>query len=198
MLLPNSTVRASYKLQNPAQRLMWASNQLISGLYPLPIATIAAPNANQSHPPRKGINPLFAELLSKNSIKDEISDSTYAYARFWLPYDIANASRGVGIQQCIRSLSDDAILPNLYTTPVVGEPVLDNSTATTIEQYIYEQAMLLRDLAPSRQYIEIAQEDWYSTDYAYKVFPVVKIDVTVLKNGTYEGDGYWHYNNYIA
>jgi hypothetical protein len=195
MLLPSVAVRSALRLQTPAQQLMWAAKQLIGAMSPSapvaanPTAGIPAKGAT------KGVNKEFIELVEKNKVIDNPGDN-FAYVRFWLPYDAAQFNRGVPISRCLRSLSDDIVLPNIY--PVASsDPITDGSTSVTIEQYIYERASELLTNSFSDLYLDT--DEWYISDYSYKQFSVVKLAITLARDKNYTGaDYYGKFSAYVA
>lgn len=147
MKLPSSTVRAALKLQSPAQRLYWSLTQLFGAL---PVSPAIAANVAAGIPAstaNAGISAAL-KLLAPGLVNDigYIEEFRKAYKFFLiLPVDVSQVNRGVSMLKSIRELTVDAVETPLWTIPSTGNSIDDNSTATTIEQYIYEQFMLTSD-----------------------------------------------------
>jgi hypothetical protein len=192
MLLPSAEIRASLRLQNPAQKLIWAAEQLFGGSYPSP-AVIANPILGiPAKPALKGMNPEY--LVSLRHFQLSRFNAGQLYCQIHLPVDTAQYYRGVPLNRCLRNLVEGAVLPYVGVTPEVPA-IADSSTARTVEEYLYEQAQELRALNPAMQ-CNFAYREWQETNQTpYKGFACVITQITVLENAAYTGlDRYGKYS----
>lgn len=151
MKLPDATVRAALRLANPAQRFTWAAQQLYAACFPSP-AVIAVPTNDVPAKPlanRGAILPL--NLLTSEMISN-LGATEYS-AKFYIPLNYAQYSRGGRLSRSMGELSTDAVLPYVGLLPA-GDPIPDNSLALTVEQYLFEQVSLLMAEAANPGYSE--------------------------------------------
>jgi hypothetical protein len=149
MKLPSATERAALKLADPAQRLVWGLLQLWAGMYANPaianttqgIKAIATGSGIKLNTPTK---PLFAPRYDKLSDRMGLGGmegtptvNALDIYTAWIPLEPALIAQGLDFQLCAAEVTAEKIVP--ITPPTTGDPIPDNSTSTTIEQYIIEQ-----------------------------------------------------------
>lgn len=146
MKLPLSAVRATLKLQNPAQRLFWALSQYEAGLAPSPVVAANPANGIPATPASAGINAPLVKTYPDTSLLDfDFLERTKLY-EFRIDILVNNAlvARGIAIEKCLQETSSYIIQPFAGIVPAELPDAVDESTATTLEQYIYEQWLALK------------------------------------------------------
>jgi hypothetical protein len=187
MLLPSLAIRDALKLQNPAQKIRWATEQLIGSLFLTPVILANPTLGIPAKAATKGCVPQMLPLMEKQSIWE---NGNHPECLLWLPFDPCQYYRGVPMQKCILPLSTDIVQTSTYT-PSATTPASDVSTATTIEQYIYEQAQACIAINPTYNFTNMFFEQWYSTDYEYKIYPIVKLRIVLNRDLDYSGSDHY-------
>jgi hypothetical protein len=179
MKLPLSAVRAALKLQSPAQRLYWALCQYESGLNPTPAVVANLANGVPANPAGLGLD----VSITKNFV--DVANTVYfslneqpKHYDFQIEMLLNNdlLARGLDISKCFRETSLDLIQPYAGVIPADLAAAVDASTATTLEQYIYENWLALKadrtnnpitiaGATLSAHFFTKTFEDIYSTDY---------------------------------
>ena len=139
MLLPSAAVRAALKLNTPEKRYAWAAEQLFGSLVASPAVVADTALGVPAKAAIKGIAEPKSPIANWSRFFDATGTFNYFSSYFYLPFDIAQYNRGVPLLRCIGQLTADTCLPYIGTVPA-GDPILDNATSKTVEQYLVEQA----------------------------------------------------------
>jgi hypothetical protein len=166
MLLPVPTVRASYKLKDAAQRLLWALMTLESGLYKTP-ASAAIPALNiPAIAAKPGILPDFRKELALDTGLAPLflKGVSISFSGLSIPLNSALVATGLPLNLCTTEITKS--VPTLLTTsliPVDGAAIPDGSLQTTVEGYIVEQFLLMRADAYMHRNVSFSSE--YNVGY---------------------------------
>jgi hypothetical protein len=200
MLLPSAPVRAALKLNDSAQRLYWALNQLFGALPTTPAVAVNVAAGIPAGIVGKGADGFKSFPNFPNRAAGHIYEYNKGYNfEIWLPVNVSQFSRGLSLQKSISVSSTDIVETFVGTIPA-GDPIADGSASATIEEYIYEQWMLLKSnrFANSVTLTEVTdgfmfeshvinpylfgdEAAWNLGDYSSLLLPTIQLKGTILK-----------------
>ena len=189
MLLPSPAIRAALRLDTPAKRFVWASEQLIGAMIPSP-AVAASPGLGiPIKPLTRGVlptNPLI-EAVNDMYAHTLLSDPTKFSAKFNLPFNVAQYHRGVPFLLCVGEITTDAYLPHVGAI-VAGLPIPDGSSVTTFEQYLVEQLslMIVQSTSPvdfNTTELRDREVKLFTSEYASKTLPTMYLSTQINRTG---------------
>lgn len=188
MLLPPLAVRAALKLENPAQRFAWAADQLVSGSHPSP--AIAA-NLARNIPAKAGnagllppYNDKAIQGFAESGFGRDPGVNQLSYY-VTLPYSEAQLVRGVPLLKCIQPIVAGAT--NTYVGSVPTDVVaVDSSSATTVEEYCFEQYLLAQPSGNYGNQWTMSIEKWWTSErtYFYDYFVIIEATVPLVQGST--------------
>lgn len=200
MKLPSLAVRATLKLQNPAQRLYWALSNYESCLLPSPAVVAVPANGIPATAAIPAPEATFAKDFTDRSFLNFSLSEQPKYYNFEVGLLLNNAmlARGLEVVKCFRETRLNVTQTYLGTVPGALPAANDTSTATTLEEYIYEQWLLLQadraanpldtgviggNSASSLQLTFIKDTRWWGTsDYAQNYASKIVIYGSLFKD----------------
>lgn len=161
MLLPVPAVRASLKLKDAAQRLLWALMLLESGLYKTPASAAIPALGIPAIAAKPGILPDFRKELALETGLAPLflRGVSIQFQQLSIPLNSALVATGLPLNLCTTEITKSA--PTLLATsliPVDGEAIPDGSLQTTVEGYIVEQFLLMRSDAYQNRSADFSSE----------------------------------------
>lgn len=202
MKLPSAADRANLRLDSAAQRLFWATTQLLGAAAPSP--AVKATATRPSQPAKAGIDPNITKKWS--GVHWNVGEIREEWLKGYnctvgMPLNMSLVARGCELRDCVYSLVPDTVsCEPLVNMSTVGDPIPDNSTADTLESYIVEQWDLLRidrdnnprTVAQYSFYPHVVWSNenwgwgnsWETSAYTGISFPFLTLRYTVLKKPT--------------
>jgi hypothetical protein len=177
MLLPSPAVRASYKLKDAAQRLLWGLMLLESGLYKTPASAAIPALGIPAIAAKPGILPDFR----KESVLDTglaplfLKGVSIPFQSISIPLNSALVATGLPLNLCTTEITKSVpTLLNSSLIPADSAAIPDGSLQTTVEGYIVEQYLLMRadawthkDVSFSSEY-NVGYNPGFSPEYSWK------------------------------
>ncbi len=144
MKMPPLAVMTALGLENPCQRLFWALTQLFGAMAPSPIVAANVANNMPASAANTGLNPVFL----KNHVQFPTRSGGFAELKHGynfnlkLPVNTSLLAAGCDVRQAIGELVVGNPEP-LIASAKGSNPVAETSTAQTVEEYAYEQWLLV-------------------------------------------------------
>lgn len=135
----------SLGLENPAQRLFWALTQIFGAMAPSPLVAANAANNMPASAANVGLNPVFLKNhVQFPSRSGQFIELKHGYDFVLkLPINTSLLSAGCDVRQAIAELVIGNPEP-LIASARGSAPVTETSTAQTVEEYAFEQWLLVR------------------------------------------------------
>lgn len=192
MRLPDANTRANLRLSSPAQRFMWAAEQLQGAMFPSPAIVANPARGIPAKAITKGLAPsTFASLAHQAwSIR---AFSNKSILRLQLPLNYAQLHRGVPLLSCIDEMSPEPALTYVGSVADVP-PILDGSVQPTVERFLVEQLALMMTEKPlynrNVSYTNPVINYTYLSEYVSAYTPVLNILTNVLRTGLVDNNRY--------